>query len=77
MSVFELNDARWQSVLDNLKELDQPGDRNWCLSEGDFTRCVPDQLEAWVGYPYQCQKEGRASGTYGEVMIYSRTIPED
>ena len=39
MSVFELNDARWQSVLDNLKMLDQP----WCLTKGGFARCVPQQ----------------------------------
>ena len=72
MSDFELNDAKWKFVLNNLKELDQPGDRNWCLSEGDFTRCVPDQLETREGDPYKYQKEGRASGEYGEVMIYSR-----
>ena len=73
------NDEKWKSILDNLKVLEEPGDRKWCITEGDFDKCVPDQLETNDGSPpYICQKMKKVTkGSYGEVVIYSRQVPDE
>ncbi|MCK5645066.1 MAG: hypothetical protein KAJ19_29975 [Gammaproteobacteria bacterium] len=68
------NDKKWESILDNLKELRSPGSDTWCLNAGTYKQCVPDQLETHDGVPYKCLKRA-GRGSSGEVLIYSRTDP--
>ena len=74
MNTLRNNDRKWESILNNLKELTTPGSQDWCINAGKFNQCVPNQLETHDGVPYNCLKPG-GQGGYGEVLIYGRTDP--
>ena len=33
------NDKKWESILDNLKDLTSPGSDAWCITEGTYRQC--------------------------------------
>lgn len=75
MEALRNNDRKWKTILNNLKELTAPGNRDWCMEAGKFKRCVPDQLETRDDVPYNCLHRG-GEGGYGEVLIYGRRDPD-
>ena len=56
MEALRENDKKWESILDNLKDLTLPGSDDWCIDQGTYRNCVPDQLETYDGVPYECLK---------------------
>ena len=77
METLLKNDREWKNILNNLKELNAPGNQAWCINAGKFNQCVPDRLETYDRVPYNCFPHSRERGGFGEVMIYSRTNPTD